>query len=420
MQTECASAAGHGPIQEERYERLIELSQELGRIKDLDMLLELVLSEARAFVGADAGSIYIREENALKFSNTQNATLQAALPPGRKLPYSTFTIQISDQSIAGYVAISGEILNIPDAYELPPGVPYHFRRHYDVAAGYRTRSMLTVPLKNTRGGIVGVLQLINATGPGGRDTVFRAEDEPLVMHMAHFAATAIERAQMTRAMIMRMINMSALRDPKETGAHVNRVAAYAVEIYETWARRRGIPEDQIQHHRDMLRMAAMLHDVGKIAIPDVVLKKPGRLDPEETAVMQQHSRMGACLFGEMYSEYDEASIIVALEHHEKWDGTGYPGYVNIGDGSPMEGYADADGKARRKRAEEIHPFGRVVTIADVFDALSSRRAYKEPWDIERVLETMRADAGTHFDPEMIEAFFENIDAIRAIAARYPG
>ena len=413
MAERCAS-------EEERYERLIKISQQISKIKDLDILLELILSEARAFVGADAGSIYIREENTLKFSYTQNATLEANLAPGKKLIYSTFTIQIDNGSIAGYVASSGDILNIPDAYDLPPGAPYHFRPKYDAEAGYRTRSVLTVPLKNTRGGVVGVLQLINPTDAAGKPTVFKAEDEPLILHMAQFAAGAIERAQMTRAMILRMINMAALRDPKETGAHVNRVAAYAVEIYEAWARRRGIPEEEIQHHRDMLRMAAMLHDVGKIAIPDVVLKKPARLDPDEVAVMQQHARLGALLFGEMYSEYDEASVIVALEHHEKWDGTGYPGFVHIEDGTPLEGYVNPEGKARGKHGDEIHPFGRVVTIADVFDALSSRRAYKEPWDPSDVYEQLRADAGTHFDPEMIEVFFECLDVIKSIAARYPG
>ena len=406
--------------EEARYERLIRLSQELGRIKDIDMLLELVLSEARGFVGADAGSIYIKEEDTLKFSYTQNATLQAGLPAHKKLIYSTFTVPINDQSIAGYVAYTGEVLNIPDAYELPAAAPYRFGHQFDEATGYRTRSMLTIPLKNLRWGVIGVLQLINAKDPDGNVIAFRAEDEPLMLHLAQFAASAIEHAQMTRTMILRMISMSALRDPKETGAHVNRVAAYAIEIYEAWARNRDLPEEDIQQHRDVLRMAAMLHDVGKIAIPDSILKKPARLDPDEIAVMQQHTRLGALLFDEMYSEFDEASLIVALEHHEKWDGTGYPGFINLADGTPHEGYATPEGKARGKRGAEIHPFGRVVAIADVFDALSSRRAYKEPWDFDKVLETMRADSGTHFDPEMIEAFIECIDVIRSISSRYPG
>lgn len=405
---------------EERYERLIKLSQKMDQIKDLDILLELVLSEARAFVGADAGSIYIKEEATLKFSYTQNATLQKNLAPGKKLAYSTFSIPIDNQSIAGYVANSGEILNLADVYNLPSGVPYSFGQQFDETTGYRTRSMLTFPLKNNRGVTIGVLQLINAKDSLGDVVAFRVEDEPLIMHLAQLAAGAIERAQMTRAMILRMISMSALRDPKETGAHVNRVAAYSVEIYESWARKRGMPEEKIQQDRDVLRMAAMLHDVGKIAITDAILKKPGRLDPDEVAVMQQHTRLGACLFGELYSEFDEASAIVALNHHEKWDGTGYPGHISVSDGSPLAGHKTPEGKATGKRGEEIHPFGRVVSIADVYDALSSKRSYKEAWDEGKVLETMKADVGTHFDPAMMEAFLDSIEVIRSIAARYPG
>lgn len=405
---------------EERYERLISLTQQMGRIRDLDILLELVLSEARVFVNADAGSIYIKQDDQLRFSYTQNSTLQAGLAPRKKLIYSTFSVPINNESISGYVANTGEVLNITDAYELPPGVPYSFGRRFDETSGYRTRSMLTFPLKNNRGLVVGVLQLINALDAEDCSRVipFNPNDEPLILHLAQYAASAIERAQMTRAMILRMISMAALRDPKETGAHVNRVAAYAVEIYETWAHMRGMPDDEIQQNRDVLRMAAMLHDVGKIAIPDAILKKPGRLDPDEIDVMKQHTRLGACLFGDMYSELDDASALVALNHHEKWDGTGYPGHINPADGSPLK--ADEHGKPLGKRAQEIHPFGRVVAIADVYDALISRRSYKEAWDEARVLDTIRADSGTHFDPEMIEAFFECVDVIRSITARYPG
>ncbi|KKK84836.1 hypothetical protein LCGC14_2779320, partial [marine sediment metagenome] len=218
----------------------------------------------------------------------------------------------------------------------------------------------------------------------------------------------------------RMIKMAELRDPKETGGHVNRVAAFAVEIYEQWARKKGMDEEQIQAHRDILRMAAMLHDVGKIAIADAILKKPARLTPEERKVMEQHTVLGAKLFLERYSDFDEASMQVAVDHHEKWDGTGYPGYVDIATGEPLPGYEDADNGAKRKKGDEISAFGRVVAIADVYDALSNRRSYKEPWSEDQVLETLLADSGTHFDPDMIDAFFESIDVLRSIAKRYTG
>jgi len=402
------------------FAEVLEAGREIARIKDLDVLLERILTEARKFTNADAGSIYLREDGTLRFSYTQNDTFQARLAPGKKLIYSTFSMPITNRSIAGYVAGNGETLNIPDAYAISDAVPYCFDKSFDIASGYRTQSMLTFPIKTHRGEVTGVLQLINSKDQNGELIAFGEEAEPLVSHFAETAAVAIDRAQMTRAIIMRMIAMSALRDPKETGAHVNRVAAYAVEIYEQWARMNGKDPEQIQRDRDSLRMGAMLHDVGKIAIPDSILKKPARLDADEIKIMQQHTYLGARLFEEQFSDFDEASYIIALEHHEKWDGSGYPGHVNPVTGQPLPGYAKQEGGAQGKTREEIHPFGRVVAIADVYDALSSRRSYKEAWDEDKVLETLRADAGTHFDPGMIDAFFESIEVIRSISERYPG
>jgi HD-GYP domain-containing protein (c-di-GMP phosphodiesterase class II) len=403
----------------DRHSQVLSVGREILQIQDLDVLLERILTEARRFVNADAGSLYLKEGDNLKFSYTQNETLQAKLEPGKKMKYSTFSIPISNSSISGYVANNSEVLNIPDAYEIPEGSPYGFGREFDEAVGYRTQSMLTFPVLNTRKEVLGVLQLINARDDKGAVIPFDKSDEPYVMHFADNASLAMERAQMTRAILMRMIGMAELRDPKETGPHVNRVAAYSVEIYEQWARKQGMEEDKLQRNRDLLRMAAMLHDVGKIAITDTILKKPGRLDPEERAVMEEHAMHGARLFTDKYSDFDDASMMVALCHHEKWDGTGYPGHIDPTTGKPLPGYEAESGKARGKKGEEIHPFGRIVALADVFDALSCKRSYKDPWPEQKVLDTLQQDAGTHFDPGMVEVFIASIDNIRTIADRYP-
>ncbi|MBI3593107.1 MAG: HD domain-containing protein [Nitrospirae bacterium] len=405
--------------EKQKLRQIIELGQEITRVRDIDLLLERILTVARQFVDADAGSIYIKEGNRLKFSYTQNETLQKKLPPGKKLIYSTFSIPVNNESIAGYVADAGEMLNILDVYKLPEGSPYLFNKEYDEISNYRTKSVLTFPLKTHRGEVIGVLQLINAMDEDGNIIPFAKEDEPFIMHFANNAAIAIERALMTRAIILRMIRMAELRDPKETGPHVNRVAAYAVEIYETWAERRGINKDEIEKNRDVLRMAAMLHDVGKVAISDTILKKPARLDHDEFKIMKQHTYLGARLFSDPYSDFDETASIVALNHHERWDGNGYPGYINPVSGQPIAGYENRDGEAQGKKGEEIPPFGRLVAIADVYDALSSRRVYKESWDEGRVVETLQSEAGKHFDPEMVEALLSSIDIIRAISQRYP-
>ncbi|MCP4909019.1 MAG: HD domain-containing protein, partial [bacterium] len=122
--------------------------------------------------------------------------------------------------------------------------------------------------------------------------------------------------------------MAEIHDPKETGAHVKRVAGYARVLFEGWARRRGMSQIDMERQRDRLSIAAMLHDVGKIGIPDSILKKPGRLEPEEFARMQMHTLIGARVFEHTHADFDELARIVALHHHERWDGAGYPGALD--------------------------------------------------------------------------------------------
>ncbi len=402
-----------------KFQEVLNVGLEVIQTKDLDILLERILTKARHLTNADAGSIYIKEGDTLLFRYTQNETLQKQLPAGRKLIYSTFTIPVSNQSISGYVANTGKVLNLEDVYNLTNTVPFSFDPSYDRVSGYTTRSVLSFPLKTHSDEVVGVLQLINATDPGGSIVPFHADDEPFVVHFANNAAIAIERAMMTRDIILRMIKMAELRDPMETGAHVNRVSSYSVELYEAWALAKGIGKTEIEQNRDILKMAAMLHDVGKVAITDLILKKPARLDSYEYEVMKQHAYLGARLFSTQRSDFDRAAFVVTLNHHERWDGQGYPGYIDPATGEPLPGFKDLSGRAIGKKREEIPIFGRIVAIADVFDALSSGRSYKEPWEEERVLETMDRERGKHFDPEMLDIFFSILDVIRNIMQQYP-
>ena len=308
---------------------IISLGQDVAQVHDVDLLLEKILTNARTLAGADAGSIYVKSGNRLLFACAQNDTLQHTSPPGNKLPYASLSVPVDCRSIAGYVSVTGITVNIPDAYRLGSDAPYVFDRSYDRLTGYRSDSVLAFPLKTPRKEILGVLQLLNARDAAGRPVPFADDLEPYFMHFANTAAIALERAQMTRALILRTIRMAEMRDPNETGSHVNRVGAYAAEIYEAWAVRCGIDSQTRAGSRDILRIAAMLHDVGKVAISDIILKKPSRLDYDEYEVMKQHTFMGARLFADPRSDFDEAAFHIALEHHERWDGNGYPGYVTF-------------------------------------------------------------------------------------------
>jgi HD-GYP domain-containing protein (c-di-GMP phosphodiesterase class II) len=403
----------------EKIDLITRISLDINEVKDIDLLLERILTNVRRFFNADAGSIYLKEGDKLKFSYSQNNTLQKRLPPGKKLIYNTFSIPINKMSIAGYVAENRKTVAIPDVYKLDNSVPYTFDRHFDEISNYRTCSMLTVPITNQRKDIIGVMQVINAQDDEGNIIPFLPSDEPLIIHFATSAGLAVERAQMTRNIILRMISMAELRDPKETGAHVNRVGAYAVEVYEEWARRRGIPLEEVEKQKDVFRMAAMLHDVGKVAISDLILKKPARLTMDEYEIMKSHTYLGARLFKDMQSDFDEVALEVALNHHEKWDGTGYPGYIGPLLELPIEGLGGAGGHFTPKKGEEIPIFGRIVAVADVYDALCSRRAYKIAWDEDRTLEEVRLSSGKHFDPEVVDAFFSCLDILKSIANRYP-
>ncbi len=402
----------------EQLDTLRRMGIELNEVSDLDILLERVLTKARQFVNADAGSIYIRDADSLHFSYTQNDTLQRRLPKGEKLIYSTFTIPIDEKSQAGYAATTGNALNIEDVYTIDPTKPYGFSQQYDKASGYTTKSVLTIPLQTGSGDIIGILQIINAQDGENHLIPFSDEDEKIIFHFASIASVALERAQMTRAILLRMIRMAELRDPRETGAHVNRVAGYALEVYERWARKHQITQIEIDRTRDILRMSAMLHDVGKVAISDMILKKPAGLENDEYEIMKQHTVLGARLFLDRQSDFDDAAQQVALNHHERWDGGGYPGYVDVATGKPLPDHVNPDGSARGKAGEEIPLFGRIVSLVDVYDALSSVRSYKKAWTEDKVLSTIHDAAGTQFDQELVDIFLSSMDVIRSIKERY--
>lgn len=382
----------------EEIQKLFKITEKLNRINDLDSLLDQVLFYARMFTNADAGTIYLVEDNCLRFAYTQNDTFMKRTQLNKKQIYSNIKIPINANSIAGYVAICRKILKIDDVYELEDHFPFSFNRQFDENSNYRTMSMLTIPLVISEEKVIGVIQIINSLDPEtGKVIPFTSENELFVSFFANIASAAIEKAKMTREMILRMIKMAELRDPKETGSHVQRVSSYSVEIYQKWAEKHDISKSEIRKKSDVLRIAAMLHDVGKIGIPDVILKKPARLNEEEYEIMKTHTTLGGDLFINIFNEVDQMSRDVAVCHHERWDGKGYP-----------------NGLA----GENIPQSGRIVAIADVYDALMSKRVYKSAWDEEDVLEYLKEQAGSQFDPELIEIFISIYDIIKAIRNRY--
>ena len=404
-------------MDEKKLKKTVESARLLNEIQDMDILLERLLSEVRHITNADAGSIYIHDQNMLTIKCAQNETLEKQLDPGQKVPFSSFMIKVNESSISGYTVLTGTTLNIPDVYAISDDKPYRFNKQPDLITGYRTKSVLTVPLITRTKDILGVLQIINRRNKSGAVIPFNDEDELYIRHFATTAVQALEWAKLTRAMVMRMISMASLRDPRETGPHVNRVSSYAVEIYDRWAFDHKVPIEESHKFRDKLKIAAMLHDVGKVGISDTILKLPRIFTPEEYLVIKSHTVIGAMFFPSIESPLDAMSFDVVLHHHERWDGTGYPGRVDMSKVT-LENITELIG-LNPMAGEEIPLAARIVSLADVFDALSSKRVYKEAWDDERVLAEISSQSGKQFDPEIVKAFLEIQPVIRSIKAAWP-
>ena len=404
---------------EDKLQRIIGIERELGEIQDVDVLLERILTETRRIVNADAGSIYVVEGDKLKIKYGQNDTHLKELAPGEKLPYTSFSFPINEKQICGYVAISGKPLNIKDCYRIPESKPYKFNKNTDITTDYRTKSMYTIPLKMANGNLLGILQIINAKDEDGNIIAFNDEAEMLIPHFATAAVQALQHAYLTANMVKRMLKMSEFRDPKETYPHIERVSSYSLEIYDRWAFNHNIPEAEIHRYRDNLKIAAKFHDVGKVGISDVILKKAfPRFTDEERNIMKGHTCIGAQLFEPPESLLDVMSQEVALHHHDRWDGgsSGYPGKISLSEFSVKDGIVPITEPLSGK---DIPLSARIVAVADVFDALSHKRCYKEAWTIEDAFSEILNNSGTQFDPEVVLAFMQVKDRICSIQMAFP-
>ena len=200
--------------------------------------------------------------------------------------------------------------------------------------------------------------------------------------------SAIDQLENANNIIRTLAKAVEVKD-KFLEGHTERVSMYSAKI----ARRMGLSEQQI----DDIAMAGMVHDIGKIGVPDNILNKEGKLSKEEFEIIKNHTKIGYEMLNKSKKDLFASAAIIALQHHEKYDGTGYP---------------------NKLKGNEIHIYGRIVCIADVFDSLSSDRVYKKAWEMDKVLEFMTNERGKHFDPEMVDLFIKNIDTFLRIKNRF--
>ncbi|HEX7597131.1 MAG TPA: HD domain-containing phosphohydrolase, partial [Polyangia bacterium] len=289
--------AGWERVKDRRsMERLHEVGRALASEQNLDRLLDLILTKARELLKAEAGSIYLLtgegDRRELLFAHTQNAKV--------RVPFHRILMPVSNRTLAGFVALSRESLNIQDVYRIPEEAPYRFNDSFDRQAGYRTTSVLVVPMLDTEGQVLGILQLLNRldedSGGGG---VFTAEDQNLAQSLAGQAAVAVKNAQLREEIehlfegfVAASVTAIEARDPVTSG-HSGRVADLTVGLAEAVnATPNGTYGDLVFTDRQLreVRYASLLHDFGKVGVREQVLVKAKKLDPSRLEMILQRLR----------------------------------------------------------------------------------------------------------------------------------
>lgn len=227
---------------------------------------------------------------------------------------------------------------------------------------------------------------------GAVDYIAKPVSPPIVKARIknHLSLVDVNEVKATRLQIVQRLGMASEYKDNETGMHVIRMSHYSQSL--------ALAIGYSAEAAEEILNAAPMHDVGKIGIPDHIIQKPGKLTPEEWEIMKRHPQIGAEIIGDHNSSLLKLAKSIAITHHEKYDGTGYPFQLK-GDGIPLE--------------------GRIIAIADVFDALTTVRPYKKAWEVDAAIDFLKKESGTHFDPALVEKFISVLPKILEIKNQWP-
>jgi len=359
---------------------LLRLGRSIAAQTDIERLIEVIAQETKMALNADRCTVFLydKEKNELWSKVALGMNSQEIRFP-------------ANQGLAGHVITTGETLNIQDAYKCE-----YFNPEIDKQTGYHTQSILCMPIRNLEHKIIGVFQILNKEG----GKYFTNEDEDLLVAIGSNASIALENANLFAKQLQMIeeqqksftsfVNTLATsidaRD-KITAGHSQRVTYYTSII----AREMGFSQEKIE----TFEKAALLHDIGKIGVHDDVLFKEGRLTDEEYKRIQKHAEITSEILNQMYFTENLKDVPeIASSHHEKYDGTGY---------------------FKHRSGDKIHIGGRILAVSDVFDAITSKRHYRDRMDIAKVLKILQEGSGSHFDPNIIDVFFNvSVDRILTI------
>ena len=347
---------------------------EVSSLREFDDIILVLADMGKALTSADRCSVWIVSDDKTRIWT--------------KVSHGMDPIELPINSgIVGDSIIKAKKAIVNDAYK-----DDRFNPEIDQKTGYVTNSMMVIPMFDYDGEVIGAFQVINNQGEKGE---FDDSDMNRMMLASTYASETLVSARLTeeieetqREVVFTMGAVGESRS-KETGNHVKRVAEYSKILALAY----GLGSKDAE----LLKQASPMHDIGKVAIPDSILNKPGRFNKEERTIMDTHAVLGYEMLNKSERPLLKTAAIVAHQHHEKYDGTGYP---------------------QQLKGENIHIYGRITALADVFDALGSDRVYKKAWDDERIFTFFKEERGKHFDPKLIDIFFKNLDKFLKVRERF--
>ncbi len=361
---------GRGSGSKDPFLALLRIGRSIAAETDLDKLLAIIAQETQRALCADRCTVFLYDRD--------NEELWSKIALGMGSQEIRFP---ANSGIAGHVAQTGETINIKNAYNDP-----RFNKEIDKKTGYKTKTILCMPMRNLNHEIVGVFQVLNKFG----NEHFSTEDEDLLIAIGSSTGIALENARLfkrqqtmyeeqKRSFVSFINTLAASIDARDkiTAGHSKRVTLYSIAIAE----KMGIQGEDLE----ALEYAALLHDIGKIGIKDSVLCKQGKLTEEEYKHIQEHAHITYDILNKMYFEEKFKDVPeIAASHHEKVNGCGY---------------------FRKLKGEEICLGGKILAVSDVFDAITSKRHYRDRMPFINVLNILKKDSGIHFEPEIIDTFF---------------
>ncbi|MCD6259936.1 MAG: HD domain-containing protein [Helicobacteraceae bacterium] len=354
----------------ELLETIFSYVTKLSSMKEHEKMLLVLADMGRVLSNAERCSVWLLSEDKERIWT--------------KVAHGIEALEIqSDLGIVGDAIKKDQKLIIDDVYK-----DARFNSDIDKQTGYKTKSMMVVPIYDEENEVMGAFQVVNSRSS---DEIFETRDMERLLLASSYASEILIASKLTKEIEDTqkevVFTMGAIGESrsKETGNHVKRVAQYSKILALGF----GLPEEEAE----LLKNASPMHDIGKVAIPDAILNKPGRFNNEERTIMDTHAELGYKMIKNSNRPLLQAASIVAYQHHEKWDGSGYP---------------------QGLKEEEIHIYGRITALADVYDALGSDRVYKKAWDDEKIYSLLQEERGRHFDPQLIDIFFENLEAILAV------